>query len=145
PPTPPQPADVAVSEIPAAPLPEFRAAHAIVSGDPEPIWPAATQAHIVVPRSAVASAGLEDEHGAPPAQLASRQPVGDSPVRVGAAPARPSVNPSQPVTSDPVEVSVAVADRAATQQAGVTGLMMSLARADGVRAEARVSVEVNYA
>lgn len=140
PPEPPQPAEVAVSDIPGAPLPVFSAGHAVVEGESGPIWPAEGEARVLIPENAVNSAGVADARGAPEPGIAGRWAAGDLPVRVGAAPALGGTGTGSP----PVEVRVSIADRAATADAGVAGVLVNVSRVDGVTEPARVSVEVDY-
>ncbi|MER5867586.1 ricin-type beta-trefoil lectin domain protein [Kitasatospora sp. NPDC002040] len=93
--------------------------------------------------------------GAPAAKSgagAKAEPVraGNTPVLVGtAAPgqvgkqAKAAAGGAEP-TGAPASVEVKVADRAQAQQAGVDGLLVALARADGAKDSASVEVSLDY-
>ncbi|HUR06437.1 MAG TPA: type IV secretion protein Rhs, partial [Nonomuraea sp.] len=102
----------------ARPDPEAAAAR---QGAPKADWPAAGAAEVTVPAAANRSA-------AP-----ARTRAGDLPVWV--APAK------QP---GPERVKVEVLDRAATERAGVSGLLVSIERADGKAERGPVTVTVDY-
>ncbi|WP_233258126.1 RHS repeat-associated core domain-containing protein [Micromonospora sp. S4605] len=93
---------------------------AVAAAKPAPVWPAARTEVVEVSNDARANRS------------------GDLPVRVSAGPA------AARGTSAPQRVRVEVLDRAATERARVEGVLVRLARADGVRAAGRAKVTVDY-
>ncbi|MFI6587166.1 hypothetical protein, partial [Embleya sp. NPDC050493] len=63
----------------------------------------------------------------------------------GAAPAAPGTTATATATAAPAKVKVTVADRAAADRAGVDGVVLSVARADGRADAGRVTVSLDYA
>ncbi|TDU91872.1 RHS repeat-associated protein [Kribbella voronezhensis] len=99
---------------------------------PRPIWPGASDATVTLPTPAKALA-------ATPTPV-SLQRVGDSPVSVSPAPADGKAKSSDA----PSSVRVEVFDQQRTQELGVKGLALRLARTDGVASPGRLRVKVDY-
>ncbi|GIH21543.1 RHS repeat domain-containing protein [Rugosimonospora africana] len=96
------------------------------SGSPAVTWPAAGSAQVAVPAA-----------GAAPAR------AGTLPVRV--ARAKPAAGAAAPAAAGtPGRLAVTVADRATTQRAGVTGVLLSVARDDGATGVGRTSLQLDY-
>ncbi|HWH00672.1 MAG TPA: hypothetical protein VNV66_15435, partial [Pilimelia sp.] len=129
---PPAPRDVAGVPVVDA-RPQATGAPAASGGrGPLPVaWPAAASAEVTL-----ADRGT--------GRAPTRVRAGSTPVRVGAAAIRrDGAGLRGPAV--PGRVRVTVHDRAAAARAGVTGLLVSVARADGQPGSASVSVEVDYA
>jgi len=150
PPEPPEVAGVEVADLAAGSAPGFAAADAVVTGEQPVDWPAPATERVTLPAGSVADAGRADPAGAPAATHRARATAGDLPIRVGAAPLTSSQADAgtdglhRAEAATPARVRVSVADRAATERAGVRGLLVRVARADGRRTAGRVAVEVDY-
>ncbi|MFG1891080.1 RHS repeat-associated core domain-containing protein [Micromonospora sp. NPDC049051] len=114
---------VPVTEVPVR-SPSTVPARPDASAKPAPVWPAAGSAVVAVP------AGT----GRAPAQ------AGSLPVRVAAAPAV-----AGSTAGPPARVRVDVLDRATTARAGLRGLALRLARADGITGFGPTRVSIDYA
>ncbi|WP_331768195.1 polymorphic toxin-type HINT domain-containing protein [Embleya sp. NBC_00896] len=109
-------------------------------------WPAPLEAETVpAPESATRSSGLAALLAAP-----GQGRVGDSPIRV-TTPAGGAPSPLKPRTAlapntapAPAKVKVTLADRAATDRAGVDGVLLSIGRTDGRTDTGRVTVSIDY-
>ncbi|MFI1386428.1 DddA-like double-stranded DNA deaminase toxin [Embleya sp. NPDC020886] len=113
----------------------------------KPQWPAPLEAETApAPESATRSTGLAALLAAP-----GQGRVGDSPVRVTTPAAGDAPSPLKPrttlapnTTPAPTKVKVTLADRAATDRAGVDGVLLSVARTDGRTDTGRITVSVDY-
>ncbi|MFE4604167.1 hypothetical protein ACFRKE_25310, partial [Kitasatospora indigofera] len=120
-------------------------------------WPAAQSVEVdpAAPAPTARSAGAAPATG----QQAGSSPVRISPARTGAAPAaqpaagaQSAAAPAAPaeaatpakVAGTPAKVRVQTLDRPATERAGVRGLLLGLARADGAAAPGAVTAEIDY-
>ncbi|MFD7555500.1 polymorphic toxin-type HINT domain-containing protein [Streptomyces sp. NPDC059835] len=101
---------------------------------PAPVtWPAAGTTQVTLP------AGKATAKAAP----ATPVQAGSLPVRVAPAGNRSAAAGASPATG-PGKVTVTLADRKRTQQAGINGLLLSVKRSDGSAAAATAQVEVDY-
>ncbi|MFD9303371.1 RHS repeat-associated core domain-containing protein [Streptomyces sp. NPDC060048] len=109
---------------------------------PAPVgWPAAGTAEVTLPAAsppAKANTAAPVQAGSLPVRVA---PTAPAPSAVGAGSAA-SGKDAQP---GPSRIRVTVADHKATQQAGITGLLLSVQRSDGSTGAATAQVEVDYA
>lgn len=109
---------------------------------PAPVtWPAAGTAEVTLPAAsplAKAHAGAPAQAGSLPVRIAQPTPSTSAAGSKAAAPGKDS----QP---GPSRVTVTVADHKTTQQAGITGLLLSVQRSDGSTGAATTQVEVDYA
>jgi RHS repeat-associated protein len=143
----PAPVDVAGVEVsPISPLvrPAYNLDEVAVTDAPPVTWPAGGTVMVPLPWQEVGATGRP---GA--VVLPDPVPAGDLPVRVGAAPltgAQLELAAAGVVDggSMPARVVVTVADRAATMSSGHSGLLLGVARADGVPESAEMTVEVDY-
>lgn len=124
PPKPPSPSGVSVPVKPVKPkAPVSSASEQSAPRAGKPVWPSAGSAVADVSAGPVKPGGL--------------------PVRVKAAP-RPVGVQAVTASGTPAQVGVSVADATVASQAGVTGVVFSLARADGQAGAAQAGVEVDY-
>jgi RHS repeat-associated protein len=144
---PPAPVDVTgvvVSPVPPLARPAYNLDEVAVADALSVVWPAGGTVVVSLPQPDVGAAGRSGA-AAPPGLVAA----GDLPVRVGAAPpagaaAALAAAGVVDAVSAPARLAVSVADRAATVSAGYSGLLVGVARVDGVPASAEVTVEVDY-
>ncbi len=127
----PKPAVPSAKPVPTVPVKAVKAQSAEVgkqpasaSARPAPIWPQAADEIIELPAA-----------GEP------AKPAKDSPVRISAPAAASAARSAE---STPTRVRAKVLDREATERAGVRGLVMGLARADGTTTAGRTKVTVDY-
>jgi hypothetical protein len=147
---PPAPAEVEgvqVAEVPPLTRPLYAATALAVAVDLPVQWPQGGTALVSLPSPGPAISGVSGAVGG--AAVSGRAPAGDLPVRVGAGPltaaqAELAAAGLAGVAAVPDRVVVQVADRAATASAGHRGLLLGVARADGVPASSAVTVEVDY-
>lgn len=138
--TPQQAAGIPVKPLKSTPRPTWTAAGREVRGPQKVTWPAATTARVDLGPAAVATRSATNaELGAVGVRVA------ESPVSVAAVvgddtDARPLRAPSALRGVD-----VQIHDQKASQRAGVSGLLLQVRRADGVRAAATAAVTVDYA
>lgn len=141
PPDAPELEGVEVAEIPPLRRPEFAAAAAVVEGPAAVEWPEPATENVAIP-SGAAGAATADGRVEPGGAGLVR--AGALPVRVGAVPVTRAEAAGAEPAPGPRQVVVTVEDRAATAAAGVNGMLMRLARRDGVRRGGPVVVEVDY-
>ncbi|WP_190214318.1 RHS repeat-associated core domain-containing protein [Kitasatospora indigofera] len=111
-------------------------------------WPAAQSVEVdpAAPAPTAKSAGAAPAAG----QQAGSSPVRISPARTEAAPAAQPAAGAQSAAAPakaaatPAKVRVRTLDRPATERAGVRGLLLGLARADGAAAPGAVTAEIDY-
>ncbi|MCY0938052.1 polymorphic toxin-type HINT domain-containing protein [Streptomyces sp. H34-S4] len=104
-------------------------------------WPAAGSAEVALPTAAPlakANSTASAKAGSLPVRVAQPAPAWLA-ARAG------SQAPGKGAQAGPSRVRVTIADHEATQQAGITGLLLSVQRADGSAAAATTQVEVDYA
>ncbi|MBT2452133.1 hypothetical protein J7F03_34770 [Streptomyces sp. ISL-43] len=108
---------------------------------PAPVsWPTAGTAEVALPAAsplAKANAGTPVRAGSLPVRVAQ-------PAQAAPATGAPSAAPGKGAQPGPSRVRVTVADHKATQQTGITGLLLSVQRSDGSTGAAAAQVEVDY-
>ncbi|MFF7250053.1 DddA-like double-stranded DNA deaminase toxin [Embleya sp. NPDC008237] len=110
-------------------------------------WPAPLEAETApAPESAIPSSGLAALLAAP-----GQGRVGDSPIRITTPAPADAPSPLKPRTAltpntapAPAKVKVTLADRAATDRAGIDGVLLSVGRTDGRTDTGRVTVSLDY-
>ncbi|GIM66440.1 type IV secretion protein Rhs [Amorphoplanes auranticolor] len=137
--TPAEAAGVPVKSLKHTVRPTWTAAKKEARGAATVTWPAAGAATVDLPATAKAAART-------PNTLSTGTRAGTLPVWLSATTAPTGGAASRAATAAaPVRrATVEVADRAATVKAGVSGLLLSVARADGVRQSGGVDVRVDY-
>jgi RHS repeat-associated protein len=155
PPTPPEVAGVAVQDLPAGARPQLGLDAVRYQPPAEPVWPAPMSARVALPADSARQAGSARADGAPESSRPGRVQAGDSPVRIGAAPAASTsdaaaaaggggAEPARPSAGVPEAVRVRVLDRAAAGDRGVDGVLLTLARDDSRNEAATVTLEIDY-
>lgn len=139
---PPAPRDVpgvAVKPVRTKQRPVWTAADREVRGTPKVTWPAAGAATVDLAEAEASARGSSDRNG--------RVKAGSLPVWVASAPTpagQDVVRGSGAAISTVDRVRVEVAGRAEAARAGVSGIVVKVSRADGVRRAGAVTVQVDY-
>ncbi|MEU6463113.1 ricin-type beta-trefoil lectin domain protein [Streptomyces sp. NPDC046976] len=108
-----------------------------------PAWPPAGTSTIALTRSAKSSATASTpQHQTADGPAASPVRAGKLPVWV--APAKQAAKKRDAAPSTPAAVRVQLAGHAQAQAAGVDGMLLGLARADGAASSGRVAVTLDY-
>ncbi|WP_223279781.1 polymorphic toxin-type HINT domain-containing protein [Streptomyces sp. SDr-06] len=131
-----QPKAVPVTKAPAGGAKKADAAAANAWKRPKVVWPAAGSADVDLTEAATTkSAGMS---------LASKAASAGGKQRAGSLPVSVAATGTDGAMAAPAKVKVAVADRGASQKAGVDGLLLSLSRTDRVTQPGSAQVEVDY-
>lgn len=113
------------------------------SWKPGPVtWPAAGTAEVTLP----AASPVAKANTAPPVQAGSLpvRVTSPSPAAAASAAGTGSAVSGKDTQPGPSKVRVTVADRKTAQQAGITGLLLSVQRTDGSAGATSAQVEVDY-
>ncbi|MEV6802614.1 RHS repeat-associated core domain-containing protein [Micromonospora rifamycinica] len=135
---------VAASPVKHKVRPAWTASAREAKAAPTVVWPASGKAVVSLANSEAAAAARTPSAGTAGAGLVK---VGSLPVSVANAPLSADQNVQRGAGGSGGVVGrvvVEIADRAAASRAGVSGLMLKINRADGIRRSGKVVVQVDY-